>query len=353
MKVLGIESTCDETAAAVVSDGRVLSNIVASQIDIHKEFGGVFPEIAAREHLRVILPTIKLALKEAGCIKESLAELRDNKTIDAIAVANRPGLIGGLMIGAMTARTLAEVLGLPLVAVDHVYAHIYGVEPAEMRFPLLALVVSGGHSTIYLLESPTNYQILGETRDDAVGEAFDKAAKILGLPYPGGPSISQAADAYKATGKEQLLPAPKLDNPYEFSFSGLKTAFLRRAQEMAGGNFRMSSDEVADKLADEQKNELAFVFQESAVRILLNALEKAAKVYRPEQIIISGGVAANSRLRDKAHEVFGACGADSGASKLLLPERALSTDNAVMIARAALAMGLPKTAPRDLKVTPN
>ncbi|MCL2371354.1 tRNA (adenosine(37)-N6)-threonylcarbamoyltransferase complex transferase subunit TsaD [Candidatus Saccharibacteria bacterium] len=345
MKVLGIESTCDETAAAVIDGEQILSNVIASQIDIHKEFGGVFPEIAAREHLRVILPTIKLALVQAKLEGESETFADLARQVEAIAIANRPGLIGGLMIGAMTARTIAETLGIPLVAVDHVYAHIYGVEPSAMRFPLLALVVSGGHTTIYSLKSHTEYEILGETRDDAVGEAFDKAAKILGLPYPGGPSISKAAAAALGAHDVQLLPFPKLDNPYEFSFSGLKTAFLRRAQELAGGDFRMPSEEIADLLSDDQKNQLAYTFQESAVKILLNALEKADQEFSPQQIIISGGVAANGRLRERAGELFG--------DKLLLPDLSLSTDNAVMIARAALAMGLPKTDPRELRVTPN
>jgi N6-L-threonylcarbamoyladenine synthase len=349
MKVLGIESTCDETAAAVIDDTRILSNVIASQVAIHSKFGGVFPEIAAREHLKAILPTIKLALKDAGCIKNGLSDLLAHPAIDAIAVANRPGLIGGLMIGAMTARTMAETLGLPLVAVDHVYAHIYGAAPEQMRFPLLALVVSGGHSTIYLLKSHTEHEILGETRDDAVGEAFDKAAKILGLPYPGGPSIAEAAAAYESAHEQalttRLLPRPKLDNPYEFSFSGLKTAFLRRAQELAGGDFRMPSDQVAAKLAPEQKNELAYTFQESAIAILLQALKKAVVEFRPEQIIIAGGVAANAKLRANAQKLFG--------DKLLLPDKSLSTDNAVMIARAALYAGLPATNPRGLTVTPN
>jgi len=362
MKILGIESTCDETAAAVVDDEQILSNVVASQIALHREFGGVFPEIAAREHLRVILPTIKLALQEAGCIKQSLSELRTSRAIDAIAIANRPGLIGGLMIGAMTARTLAETLKLPLVAVDHVYAHIYGVSPKQMRFPLLALVVSGGHTSLYLLESHTRHRILGETRDDAVGEAFDKAAKILGLPYPGGPSISEAAASHHAlrgepsggrrgplgpavAHDEKLLPLPKLDNPYEFSFSGVKTAFLRRAQELAGGDFRMPSDEIAKILDTDQKNSLAFIFQESAINILLHTLETARNEFLPKQIIISGGVAANTRLRERALALFG--------DSLLLPDLSLATDNAAMIARAALYLGLPKTDPKELTVTPN
>ncbi|MDR0979761.1 MAG: tRNA (adenosine(37)-N6)-threonylcarbamoyltransferase complex transferase subunit TsaD [Candidatus Nomurabacteria bacterium] len=365
MKILGIESTCDETAAAVIDGEQILSNAIASQIDVHKQFGGVFPEIAAREHLKAILPAIKLALKEAGCIKVGLSELYvesnlssgvaksfessfpklQQPPIDAIAIANRPGLIGGLMIGAMTARTLAETLNIPLVAVDHVYAHIYGAEPTKMRFPLLALVVSGGHTTIYLLKSHTEHQILGETRDDAVGEAFDKAAKILGLPYPGGPSIAKAASAEVASLGKSLLPMPKLDNPYEFSFSGLKTAFLRRAQELAGGDFRLPSSEIPERLTSEQKSQLANVFQESAVQILLAALQKAAQEFRPEQIIIAGGVSANQRLRERAAELFG--------DKLLLPEKSLSTDNAVMIARAALYMGLPPTSPRKLTVQPN
>jgi N6-L-threonylcarbamoyladenine synthase len=380
MKILGIESTCDETAASVIDGDRILSNVIASQVDIHKQFGGVFPEIAAREHLKAILPTIKLALRQAksaevsetlkgGSGEETFADLA--RGIGAIAVANRPGLIGGLMIGAMTARTLAQVLKLPLVAVDHVFAHIYGADPEQMRFPLLALVVSGGHSTIYLLKSHAKCEILGETRDDAVGEAFDKAAKILGLPYPGGPSIATAASeaahrgiseggsprarrgAPVPTGCDdavrgkslQMLPFPHLDSPYEFSFSGLKTAFLRRAQEEAGGDFRMPSEEIPELLTAEQKSQLAHIFQESAVQILLNALAKADREFRPEQIVISGGVSANTRLRNRAEEIFG--------NKLLLPEKSLSTDNAVMIARAALYAGLPQTDPRELTVQPN
>ncbi|RYZ15090.1 MAG: tRNA (adenosine(37)-N6)-threonylcarbamoyltransferase complex transferase subunit TsaD, partial [Sphingobacteriales bacterium] len=240
MKILAIESSCDETAAAVVEDGRKLhSNVIVSQIDIHAMYGGVVPEVAARSHIEVINPVINQALTDATMTWDD---------IDAIAVTYAPGLIGSLLVGTLAARTLAVIHSKPLHPIHHVEAHVYAnfiteqadslsltLPSAQPEFPMLALIVSGGHSQLVLFRDHGDYELLGQTQDDAVGEAFDKVAKILGLPYPGGPSITKAAldgDAFK-----YKLPKAKLADPYNFSFSGLKTAVLRAVQHDVGVDF--------------------------------------------------------------------------------------------------------------------
>jgi N6-L-threonylcarbamoyladenine synthase len=290
MLILGIETSCDETAAAVVEDGRhVRSNVVASQIDLHKPYGGVVPEVAARSHIEVILPVIHEALEKAAV---------DWPKIDGIAVTHGPGLLGSLLIGTLTARTLALTHHKPLYAVNHVVAHTFAnflIDP-QPEFPMLSLSASGKHSDLFLFHSPTDYQLLGQTRDDAAGEAFDKVARMLGLPYPGGPKIDQMAPlgndhAYK-------LPIADLDNSYDFSFSGLKTAVLRTLQTAVGGDFRTPSTELPDRLTDSQKHDMAASFQYTIYETLTNRLARAYQEFKPKTVVIAGGVAASRRLRE-------------------------------------------------------
>ncbi len=315
MKILGIETSCDETAAAVVEDGRkLLSNVIVSQIDIHAVYGGVVPEVAARSHIEVINPVINQALTDANCTWDD---------IDAIAVTYAPGLIGSLLIGMLAARTLAVLHKKPIYPVHHVEAHVYANFLTEVangkwnmeggkskqiansqipiafhptpEFPMLALIVSGGHSQLVLFHDHGNYELIGQTCDDAVGEAFDKVAKIIGLPYPGGPSIGKAALvgdplAYK-------LPKAKLAGKYDFSFSGLKTATLRAVQREVGVDFTFPSTGLAERLDDHRRNDFAASFQRIAVETLVDQTEKAFHDYHPKSVVIAGGVAANQELR--------------------------------------------------------
>lgn len=276
MKILGIESTCDETAAAVVDfendkkspNLKLISNVVHSQIDIHAKFGGVIPEVAARSHIEYINPVTEEALKEANLT------IND---IDGIAVSYAPGLVGSLLVGTLAARTYAEIFNKPFFPVHHVEAHIYAnfLNENPPKFPFISLVVSGGHSQIVLFKNHADYEILGETQDDAVGEAFDKVAKILGLDYPGGPSIARAAE----NGDENayILPKARLKGEYDFSFSGLKTAVLRAIQSEAGVDFRFPSFKLAELLTEKQKNDFAASFQKTAVETLVDKLEKAVQ----------------------------------------------------------------------------
>lgn len=320
MKILGIESSCDETAAAIVENGeRILSNVVHSQIDIHKVYGGVVPEVAARSHIEVVNPVINQALSEAGLSWSD---------IDAIAVTYAPGLIGSLLVGTLAARTLAVIKQKPLCAVHHIEAHIYANfldtnDPTwrSPEFPILALVVSGGHTQLMLLHDHGDYELLGQTRDDAVGEAFDKVAKIIGLPYPGGPSIAQAA--LKGDSLAYKLPIPKVDG-YDFSFSGLKTALLRSVQANVGVRFDFPSTQLASKLNDQQRNDFAASFQSVAVEALVEKTKKAFGEYQPKSVVIAGGVAANKVLRQKLAEAL--------PIKIQYPPTYLCTDNAAMVA---------------------
>ncbi len=319
MRILGIETSCDETAAAVVENGRnVLSNVVHSQIDIHKAYGGVVPEIAARSHLEVMLPTVQAALDQAKC---------DWNTIDAIAVTQGPGLMGSLLIGTLTARTLSLIKNKPLYPIHHVKAHVYAsfLSDNPPQFPLLALIVSGGHSSLVIFKNHQNYQTLGQTQDDAIGEAFDKVAKIIGLPYPGGPSVAKSAE--NGDSNTYTFPKAKLKNPLDFSFSGLKTAVLRKVQAECGVDYNFPSFKLADKLSESMRDNFAASFQKIAVETLVDKLELAAKQYSPESIVIAGGVAANKELRKVAKNRLG--------EKILYPDFKLCTDNAAMIAGAA------------------
>lgn len=339
MKILGIESSCDETAAAVVEDGRILlGNVVNSQIDIHSHYGGVVPEVAARSHIEVINPVINQALSDAHLSWDD---------IDAIAVTYAPGLIGSLLIGTLAARTLATLKNKPLYPIHHVEAHVYAnfLNKTAPEFPMLALIVSGGHSQLVLFHDHGNYELLGQTQDDAVGEAFDKVAKIIGLPYPGGPSIAKAAisgDPYK-----YKLPKARMQNPYDFSFSGLKTAVLRAVQHEVGVDFTFPSHELTARLNDVQRADFAASFQRIAVETLVDKAEQAFKDYAPKSVVIAGGVAANQELRRQLSE------------RLPLPiEYApmnLCTDNAAMIATLGYyyAQKNQPTDPFSLEVIPS
>ena len=350
MKILGIESSCDETAAAVVEDGRrLLSNVVNSQIDIHAQYGGVVPEVAARSHLEVVNPVIDKALTDA---KLGWAD------IDAIAVTYAPGLIGSLLVGALTARTLALLHDKPLYPIHHVEGHVYANFITEQSpelglslpskqpvFPLLALIVSGGHSQLVLFRDHGDYELLGQTLDDAVGEAFDKVAKILGLPYPGGPSIADAA--IEGNPERYPLPKARLKTPYDFSFSGLKTAVLRAVQREAGVDLNFPSHELSARLTASQRHDFAASFQSTAVRTLVDAAERAFHDYSPASVVIAGGVAANQELRRQLSD------------RLPLPieyaPMQLCTDNAAMIACLGHYFSRENnpTDPRELTVVPS
>ncbi len=374
MRILGIESSCDETAAAVVEDGRrLLSNVVNTQIDIHAEYGGVVPEVAARSHLEVVNPVINKALTDANCTWDD---------IDAIAVTYAPGLIGSLLIGTLAARTLAVIHNKPIYAIHHVEAHVYAnflteqgpktpdessrtttsaetsatrvstdaysiekqhefvsddfggentryrelvLPSSQPKFPMLALIVSGGHSQLVFFRNHGDYSLIGQTQDDAVGEAFDKVAKILGLPYPGGPSISKAAElgdpmAYK-------LPIAKMQGAYDFSFSGLKTAVLRAVQREVGKDFTFPSHELPALVNDELRHNMAASFQYTAIKTLVNKTLQAYNDLSPTSVVIAGGVAANLELRRQL--------SDKLPINIEYAPIQLCTDNAAMIATLA------------------
>lgn len=339
MKILGIESSCDETAAAVVEDGRkLLSNVVHSQIDIHTIYGGVVPEIAARSHIEVVNPVINRALSDANLTWDD---------IDAIAVTYAPGLIGSLLVGTLAARTLAILKNKPLYPIHHVEAHVYAnfLNEKAPEFPMLALIVSGGHSQLVLFRDHGNYELLGQTQDDAVGEAFDKVAKILGLPYPGGPSIAKAATTGDA--KKYPLPKAKMQNPYDFSFSGLKTAVLRAVQREVGVDFTFPSHELPGRLNDTQRVDFAASFQRVAVETLVDKAEKAFNDYAPKSVVIAGGVAANQELRRQLSERL--------PLHIDYAPINLCTDNAAMIATLGYyyASKMEPTNPLDLEVVPS
>ncbi len=311
--MLGIESTCDETSAAVVEDGRrMLSNVVASSASMHQKYGGIVPEVAAREQIKVIIPTIEECLKESGVVSRDL---------DAIAIAYGPGLIGSLLIGTETARTLALSWNKPLIGVNHLVGHIYAnwLERKDPpKFPLVALVVSGGHTDLILMPSTGKFKWLGGTRDDSCGEAFDKVARVLGLGYPGGPEIEKVASQSQSGKSSNLkLPRPMMGTKdFDFSFSGIKTAVVNLVHS---SGFTVHG-----------KEEIAYEFQEAVTDVLVKKTFAAVKKFGVKSVVVGGGVAANGRLREKMEKA----GEEDG-EKVFFPEKSLSIDNGAMIAAAA------------------
>jgi len=347
VKILGIESSCDETAAAVVVDGRrMLSSVVASQIDIHRKYGGVVPELASREHLRQIVPVVREAMEQSGL---SFTEL------DAIGVTQGPGLVGSLLVGITYGKTLAAALGKPLVAVNHLEGHIHSAfleahQSGDMpKLPAVCLIVSGGHTVLYEVKAANTlgngafaYRKLGQTRDDAAGEAYDKVAKLLGLGYPGGPILDRlAASAGHLPAPTKFGPTKTRGNALDFSFSGLKTAVLYHVREHSDYNEEIHRREEALRTGHRRFEELLGLcsaatlglvreFQNAVVRDLVERTMMATEECSVETILVSGGVAANSQLRATFEER-----ARYGGLKVYFPSRALSTDNAAMIAAAA------------------
>jgi len=309
MKILGIETSCDETAAAVVEDGaKILSNQIASQVEIHARYGGIVPEVASRQHILAIIPTIEQAMAKAETTWSDLA---------GIAVTNGPGLVGSLLVGVNAAKAISLAHRLPITGVNHLEGHIYAswLGNHSIHFPLVCLIVSGGHSDLVLMRGHGDYVVLGRTRDDASGEAFDKAARILGLGYPGGPAIEQAAR--NGTASIQL-PRAWLKGTSDFSFSGVKTALLRLVE---AGKIALSANQ-SDELPT--RADAAASFQEAVIDVLVTKAVAAAKERRVKQILLVGGVASNELLRKRL--------AENSSIPVLVPEPVLCTDNAAMIA---------------------
>jgi N6-L-threonylcarbamoyladenine synthase len=350
LKILGIETSCDETSAAVVEETgdaakpwAIRSNVIASQVPIHREWGGVVPELASRQHIRDICGVVERALADGGATWTDLG---------AIAVTQGPGLVGSLLVGVAFAKAAAAAAGLPLVAVHHLAGHIESLvlQNGEMPLPAVVLVVSGGHTSLYLVERVGDYQLLSRTRDDAAGEAYDKVAKLLGLGYPGGPVIDRLAKIGHDRGIQ--LPtmrlthadrnAPELKGDLDFSFSGLKTAVLRhvRSRAAVGGLGQASGP----SLSDQEIADICATFQRIVVTSLIERLFDAARRYQAKSVGIAGGVSANSRLRAELQE--------RGVRREIptfLPSLQLSTDNAAMIAAAGLRkFRAGSTAPLDL-----
>jgi N6-L-threonylcarbamoyladenine synthase len=332
--LLAIESSCDETAAAVISrDMGIRSNIVASQIDLHEKFGGVVPEIASRAHLERILPVIDDALKQAHISLNQLS---------AIAVATEPGLVGSLLIGLTAAKTLAMTLDLPLIAVNHIEGHLFACQMQETRplFPAIGLVVSGGHTNLYHCSESFEFDLLGATIDDAAGEAFDKVAKILGLAYPGGPSIQKTA----VHGNPKAFPFPRTflkDPELRFSFSGLKTAVLYTALGNPGAK-KQPPPLTPERIAD-----LAASFQETVVDVLVGKCKQALKQYNYSTLCVGGGVAANALLRERLADMTHKAGVH-----LSMAPHDLCTDNAAMSAIAWHHLDQGRIADLELDVNP-
>jgi N6-L-threonylcarbamoyladenine synthase len=325
--VLGIESSCDETAAAVVEDGqRILSSVVSSQVAIHRPYGGVVPELASRQHVKAIIPVISAALERADT---------EMSLVDAIAVTQGPGLVGSLLVGIGVAKGLAYATGKPLVAVNHLEGHIQAgfMKETNPSFPVVALVVSGGHTNLYLVEDYGSISLLGRTRDDAAGEAFDKVAKFLNLGYPGGVVI----DSLARRGNPQAIYFPRAyleKNSLDFSFSGIKTAVVNFVRKYADSNqtIEAATPGVSGVSAEKLPLPLADIvasFQEAVVEVLVEKICTAAKTFKVRQVVVAGGVAANSRLRQRLLEEVAGLG-----FSLNLPEPELCTDNAAMIAAA-------------------
>lgn len=303
MRVLGIETSCDETAAAVVEDGRILSNIVSSQIRLHQRFHGVVPELAARAHLQRIGEVVERAL--------------GGRQVDAVSFARGPGLMGPLLVGKMAALAAAETMGCPVVAVNHLEGHVYAAELCgRVHFPLVTLIVSGGHTDLLLCRAPGRYRVLGRTRDDAAGEAYDKVARMLGLGYPGGPAIDRLAR--RGDPAAVAFARPLLPGSWDFSFAGIKTAMLYHLRDLGRKPTRR---EVADLCAS---------FQEAVVETLVRKTMEAVSRCRVRQVVVGGGVAANARLREAFMKE-----AQARGLRLSIPPPILCTDNGAMLAQAA------------------
>jgi N6-L-threonylcarbamoyladenine synthase len=316
MLVLGIESSCDETAAAIVRDGReMVSSVISSQIEIHKRYGGVVPEIASREHLDKIVPVVEEAFARAGVAQQEL---------DGIAVTTGPGLVGSLLVGVSYAKAMAFALSKPLVGINHIEGHIYSVvfENPPVEYPALALIVSGGHTNLFHVPEPGQYKVVARTRDDAAGEAFDKVAKMLGLGYPGGPIIERLAR--EGDPRAVRFAVPRMgDGRPDFSFSGLKTAVSKHVRE-TGLRAVSEGEQPSQSIKD-----LAASFQAVVVRSLVGTTERLATELHPRTLIVAGGVACNGALRDAARAA-----AESHGIPVYFPSPHLSTDNAAMIAAA-------------------
>jgi len=330
INILGIETSCDETAIAVVADGkRVLSNIIASQVDLHSQYGGVVPEVASRQHVRDLVPVLEQAVGSAGL---------KMKDLDVISVTYGPGLAGSLITGLNAAKAMSFSLGVPLIGVNHLEGHIYAswlnktglnntgldnLDPSQdPGFPLACLIASGGHTDLLLMEDHGDYRLLGRTRDDAAGEAFDKAARILGLGFPGGPEIQRVSHGVTST---ERLPRAWMGDTLDFSFSGIKTALLHMAQTK--GIYPPEKNELSPEETAETVRNLAGAFQESLVDVMSAKLMKMAKKYRAKGLILAGGVAANARLREEIIRL--------SPLPVIIPAPVLCTDNGAMIAACA------------------
>jgi N6-L-threonylcarbamoyladenine synthase len=349
MNVLGIESSCDETGASIVTDGQImLSNVVASSLELHRFYGGVVPEIAARSHIHSITTVIAQSLTNANMTWDD---------IDAIAVTYGAGLGGCLLVGVTAARTLAITKNKPLYAVNHVAGHVYANFVTETKlnnyhlpanqpvFPLLALIVSGGHSQLVYFKSHFDYLLLGQTLDDAIGEAFDKVAKIVGLPYPGGPSIAEAAKS----GDSFAFNFPKSKmSKYDFSFSGIKTAVLRQAQELIGEDHRFPSYMLSERLNSSQKANIAASFQRVAIETVVDKAILAFNEFHPNSFVIAGGVASNTELRNQLSKRF--------PIEVSYTDPKLCTDNGAMIATLGYYQAkfdISISDPYSLSINPN
>ena len=305
--ILGIESSCDETSCSIVANGRKeIATVISSQIDIHKEYGGVVPEIASREHVKNITIVIEECLKKANMSMED---------IDAIAITYGPGLIGSLLVGVEAAKTLAYLYNKPLVPVHHISGHIYANSlEKEMKFPLLALIVSGGHTELVIMEDHYKFRKIGGTLDDAIGECYDKVARVIGLEYPGGPKVDKLASIGKST---YNLPIPLNDDSYNFSFSGLKSAVI---------NLNHKLEQRGEEI---NKEDLAASFQKVAISSIINKTKKAIENYNIKNLIVAGGVAANKGLRSEVYKLGEELNID-----ITIPNMKYCTDNAAMIATA-------------------
>ncbi len=308
MTILGLESSCDETSVSIIKDGKILSNLIASQ-DFHVKYGGVVPELSSRAHLQIIAPLFKQALETAKI---------SNEEIDVVAATAGPGLIGALLVGLNFGKALAYSLNKPFVAVNHIEGHIYSgfLMEEKPEFPILTLVVSGGHTLLLLVEDDLNITKLGSTIDDAAGEAFDKVAKMIGLGYPGGPKVQEYSE--KGNPKSILFPVANLKGEYDFSFSGLKTAVLRHIQK----EFKNT-----EGIPEGEKPNIAASFQDAVVRALGKKVEKAIKNYDVKTLSLVGGVAANKAIRNKFSEF-----AKKYNKKIVIPDIEFCGDNAAMIA---------------------